>query len=355
MVGDEVFRRCVSALWTLIGSLREPTDEHVDAALSAALDAIHTARGDDNYLLLHEVGGALHVSGRMLRIGVDVFAAANGLATLFRDQGVGEVLFDEDADREALEAWARSQAGNVRDPAHADLAYVGIHTSRRVVDEAMVPLRRSAPVEEPPDSRLRSTFLQHHLIAAFGSSSSVPPHLARVVIGAVVDRMLGLASGMEPLTLLQRDPALLHRSLHVAVLAVVFARVLGWPEARLADLGGAALLHDVGRALDAAHPGPAGFGWLLERGGEEFWLRSAIVARSWRFEHGQQLSDLGSDGSLLAAIVRLAVTVAEHQLAADAPSQEIQQVLHAASERGEFPRELVVVAVRTLGHWTAVA
>ena len=76
--------------------------------------AIRRARGDDSYLLIHEVGGALHVSGRMLRIGVDVFAAANGLARVLRDHGLGEVLFDETVDREALVGWARRRARDAR-------------------------------------------------------------------------------------------------------------------------------------------------------------------------------------------------------------------------------------------------
>lgn len=353
MIGDEVYRRCVTGLWTLIGLLRTHSAAEVGPQLDEALAALHGARGADRYLLLHEVAGALHVNGRMLPMSVDVFAAASGLAGLLRDQGVGEVLFDESVDAEALLSWSRAQVDESAGRAPEVVAR-GIQTSRREAEEPALPLARPDAMEDAPDSRLRSMFLQHHLIVAFGTSAWVPPHQAKVSIGAVVDRMLGIEGGMEPLMLLEREPELLYRSLHVAVLAVVFGRVAGWPEDGLADLGGAALLHDVGQALDAEAPGPTGFAWLLGRGCDDFWLRSAVVARTWRRDHGRRLADLSPEDSFAAVIVRLAASV-ERLSGSERALSGVDRGLRAAADNGVIPVELAEMAVRTLGQWGDVA
>ncbi|MCA8952204.1 MAG: hypothetical protein KDE27_22025 [Planctomycetes bacterium] len=355
MDGDEVFRRCVTALWTLIGSLRADDEAGVGPAAAEALAAIGAARGDDAYLLLHEVDGALHVNGHMLPMSIDSFAAASALTALFRERGVGEVLFDDSVDATALLDWARAQADGSLDEVFAGVAG-GIQTVRREVlaDEAAVRLLRGDAAEEAPDSRLRSMFLQHHLILAFGTSTWVPPHQAKLAIGAVVDRMLGVEGGMEPLMLLQRDAELLYRSLHVAVLSVVFARAFGWPEDGLADLGSAALLHDIGHVLDPEAPGSAALLWLLDRGADDFWLRSAVVARSWRRDHGRRLADLGPDDSFVAAIVRLAAAV--ERLTGSAPAvDEVERGLRSASDNGVLPIEMVEAAVLALAQWREVA
>ncbi len=363
MIGDEVYRHCVTSLWALIGSVRlDPGAASADArrALSDALAAVHAALGTERFLMLQEVGGVLHVNGHMLPMSVDVFAAANGIATLFREHSVGEVMFDEAIDEPALLCWAGAQAAASRGGKDGPMApfgnllgTAGVTTSLRDVDRP-VPLERHAVADEAPDSRLRSIFLQHHLIVALGSSSWMPPHQAKVAIAGVVDRMLGLAGGMEPLMLLQRDDVLLYRSLHVAVLAVAFARVAGWPDERLPDLGGAALLHDVGAAIDPDRPGPAGTGWLLERGLDEFWLLSAVVAGAWRRPHGSSLADLGPNDSLAAAIVRVAAIV--ERISGAAPSSAaVRDGLRAAAADGTVPIELVEVGLATLAQWQAVA
>ncbi|MCR9245359.1 MAG: hypothetical protein NXI31_10025 [bacterium] len=371
MIGDELYRRCVTALWALIGSLRPPRRADAEEILEEALRALHAARGSESFILLHEIGSALHVNGRMLPMSVDVFAAAKGIATLLREQRVGEVMFDATVDGPALAAWAEAMASSAPEsgskPAGSAAAVsvnsgfgelsdssAGITVSLR--DDVTVGLSLAAGerADDAPDSRLRSMFLQHHLIVAFGTSSWVPPHQAKVAIAAVVDRMLGLPGGMEPLMVLQREPELLYRSLHVAVLVVVMGRVVGFPEERLADLGAAALLHDIGQALDAEDPVRAGLVWLIERGGDDFWLNSAIVAGSWRREHGCSLAELGPGDSLQAALVRLAAAI--ERLTGSSPELDrVETGLRRAAEQGVLPRELVDLAVATLDQWAGAA
>src|SRR5689334_9384124 len=110
---------CVKALWALVGAARAGDEAVVRQTAAAALAAVHAARGDESRLLLHDVEGAVHVNGRQLQLGVDVFAAANGISTLLRSARGGEVRFDASVDAEALEAWAR---GCAVPPAQAPVA-----------------------------------------------------------------------------------------------------------------------------------------------------------------------------------------------------------------------------------------
>ncbi|MBL8752310.1 MAG: hypothetical protein JNK15_03335 [Planctomycetes bacterium] len=145
--------------------------------------------------------------------------------------------------------------------------------------EPIAALPPTPRVAADADSRLRSVFLQHQLVAGLPRLPGVAPTLAKFVVGQIVDRLLDVPGGLEPLMLLQRDPALLARSTAVAVYAVLFARAAGWPDERLADHGAAAMLHGLGRVLDDGAAARAGFAWLAARGCSDFWLRAALVAR----------------------------------------------------------------------------
>lgn len=349
MAGDTTYRNFVGALWSLIGAARDHDGRHVEAAANLAAGAFAAARGDDSYVMLHEQDGAIHVNGRRLALGVDVFAAAHGLASLLHGRGIGEVLFDASVDAAALVAWARCWSAEPALPVDPEAELVrsgagGVHASRRPEDAgAPAGLRRRSGRREAPDSRLRSVFLLHHLVASVPAGGLLPPTPAKVVVEAVAERLLGIDGGLDPLLLLQRDDALLRRSLHVAVVAAAVARAAGFDESRLADIGAAALLHDVGAVIDPAQPAASGFRWLLARGGDDFWLRCAIVARTWREEHGAAVERL-DPGSAVPALVRLAVAMErEWCVAPAAPS--IAQPLRRAAAAGAFPREFVEAAL----------
>jgi len=332
MIRDDVCRDCVETLWALIGAARAGDESSVRQTAAAAVAALHAARGDESHLLLHEVDGVIHANGRRLQLGVDVFAAAKGINTLLRSTRGGEVRFDASVDAETIAAWARCCAAG---PAPAADADAGRH------DPVASGSRRTRPTI-PSDTHLRAVFLQHQLIASLTATGPVPPMLAKVVVQAVVDRLLALPAGLEPLTLLQADEERLRRSLYVAVLTVVFARVAGWPEERLADLGGAALLHDIGGMLDARRPAPAGFVWLLERGIDEFWLRSAIVARTWREDPGASVAEIAAGGAAVAALVRMAVEA--EQLARGSLSRAAIAPTLRTRLRGKVPEAFLDVA-----------
>lgn len=209
-------------------------------------------------------------------------------------------------------------------------------------DLPLRPLVRIAA--EAADSQLRSVFLQHRLIEAFGTAGPVSPTMARVVVHAVVDRLLALPAGLEPLMLLQQDAAVLRASTRTAVLSVVLARAAGWPDDRLADFGAVALLHDLGAILDPARPAAAAFEWLIDRGTDDFWLRSALVARHWRSDHGSTLAAAGSGSTGAAVVVRLAAAI-ETMLARGRSKDDIRPELARVAAAGAFPSDLVDLAM----------
>ncbi|MFT4513354.1 MAG: hypothetical protein ACI89X_002901 [Planctomycetota bacterium] len=271
----------VVSLWSLLEACRAGSDEEQRQAAKNAGVAVRDYGTLEGSLTLELVDSLLIVDGFPAVSGVDTFAATHGLFGFLGDASIARVAFAADVAASSLMAWAKHVVATTTPDAWPD----GIEVQLRCGAESgeiMAPQPRTKPVIESPDSQLRSVFLQYRLIAGLPAIAGVDVMTAKLVIQGVVDRLLQIDGGLEPLMLLQQDEDLLRRSTAVAVLAVVFARRAGWPVEQLADLGAAALLHDLGSILDAASPGPAAFRWLLERGHEDFWLRSALIARRWR-------------------------------------------------------------------------
>lgn len=288
----------VVSLWSLLEACREGSDDELAQAAAASAEAL--AAGATLTLL----DSVLLVDDRPAVNGVDSFAAAHGLIAFLSEACIARVEFAPGVSSDDLVRWA----GHVVALDAPQLWPAGVRgTSRRenVDSGRSAPVERASIAAAQPDSRLRSVFLQHRLIAGLPAIDGVDPATAKLVVQQVVDRLMSIPGGLEPLMLLQQDEALLQRSTAVAVLTVLFARRCGWPAERLADLGAAGLLHDLGAILDPEEPGPAAFRWLLERGADDFWLRSALVARRWR--DGTRAVQ-GQAGTLaIVSLVRLAV------------------------------------------------
>jgi hypothetical protein len=207
--------------------------------------------------------------------------------------------------------------------------------------EQIAPVRRQTRAHADADSRLRSVFLLHQLIAGLPAIPGVAPPTAKFVVEQIVERLLGVPDGLEPLMLLQRDASLLSRSTVTAVVAVVLARAGGWPEDSLADLGAAALLSELGTVLDDSAPGVAGFTWLLDQGCADFWLRAAMIARLAR--------DPLADGEAMpgaVAVVRTAVAITALPVAARA---ELRGALRQSPAAAGVPAPVLDLATRVFG------
>ncbi len=352
MAAASQLQRCVTTLWSLLCACRTAAgDAEIAAAAGEASAALDATEGPLRALHLAESGGVLHANGMPLPLEVGVFSAAQGLATLLRELELDYVCFDAGVGADELLAWAArcAAAQDAGDrPARPAAVPIGpsVHDSaRRIAGDPLPVVRRRDSDGADTDSRLRSVFLQFHLMHGLGRVGPVPPSLAKVVVQAIVDRLLATPGGLEPLVLLQQDPALLRRSTEIAVFAVLFARVAGWPDDRLADLGGAALLCELGSVLDPAHPGMAGFGWLLQCGADDFWLRSALVARWWRDDQVVGGAD-GLVGAVGAAIVRLAAIAAASNTRDESVADLCQRLRAGAGQ--PLAAELIDVAEAAL-------
>ena len=169
---------------------------------------------------------------------------------------------------------------------------------------AIRPPRVGEPVGAV-DSQLRPVFLQHRLLRSWRHVPGLPDAVAHHVVARVVDRLLAVPGGLEPLLAMERGGVDLADEALVAAVAVVLARAAGWPAAALADLGVAAFVVGVGRALDPADAPRAGMRWLLERGADDLWLRCAEVARLAPLDGGPDEVEGAS------AVVRLALAARE--------------------------------------------
>ena len=335
------------SLWALLEACRAGSEDERNAAAAAARTSISDA---NRVIEVTMVGHTLCVDGFPVVAETGEFAAVHGLRIALRDVGVSGLRLTPDVAATALRRWAEDVAagrlpGAERAPSFEsasgarDAGPESPAASARAIGDGFgeplrrVPSPRAAP--ERGDSRLRSVFLQHRLIGGLSSIPGTTPSLAKAVVEAVVERLLDVEGGLEPLMLLQQDEEVLRRSTAVAVLVALFARRAGWPTEALADLSTAGLLHDIGAVLDPESPGEAAFHWLLQRGDDDFWLRSALVARRWRDVRAGE----PQDGPLLVVgLVRLAV-------AADRDGQA--GVLRALAAGGVSP-DLAQVAQDTL-------
>lgn len=327
----------VVSLWSLLEACRAGSEDELRQAAANAAVAVSDHSGSDGCLTLELVDSLLIIDGFPAVSGVDTFAATHGLLGFLRDASIARARFSADVSADALAIWAR----HIVDCGAPDAWPAGIDVQLRCEAEGeavgvMAPQPRTRATQESPDSQLRSVFLQHRLVAGMPSIPGIDATTAKLVIQGVVDRLLEVDGGLEPLMLLQQDEDLLRRSTGVAVLAVVLARYVGWADEQLADVGAAALLHDLGAILDAGSPGRAAFRWLLQRGDQDFWLRCALVARRWRY--GVTAATEPAGPLAVVAIVRLAAVVFESGLAG----------VDSIVERGAVPEELAALAKRAL-------
>ena len=268
----------VMALWSLLEAQRGSGNSPARDAAAGAAAAVLAAASQTSLLLTLD-DARVRVDGASVDGDTELTSAAGVVAELLCAAGVAAVRVHRGVAADELTRWAEAVVN--RQPLSLAMAGIDVTAIGAVGAPGDQPtrLQRPSPAGEAADSRLRSVFLQHRLIAGLPAIAGVDPTAAKLVVQGVVDRLLQLDAGLDPLMILQRDETLLQRSTAVAVLTVLFARRAGWPTAQLADLGVGGMLHSLGEALDRENPGAAGFRWLLDRGEGDCWLRSALVAR----------------------------------------------------------------------------
>jgi len=321
----------VVSLWSLLEACRADQMGGLLESARAAQRAVRAAAGAEGVLSLEVVDQRLVVEGSPVVHSVDTFAATQGLMSLLGAAGVQRVQFAADVDADSLAVWGRIVADR-QDQPEWPAGVVVTRLSESPSNEVVSPQSPPRAVERDEDSRLRSVFLQHRLIACLPPIEGVDSMAAKSVVERVVDRLLQVPGGLEPLMLLQQDEDLLRRSIAVSVLTVVFAGRMGWPVELLADIGAAGLLHDLGAIVDRSGSDAAAFQWLLNHGEDDFWLRCALVARRWRDQDAASADLAGPLGVI--SVVRMAVAF----------YRDSQAGLDALEARGAAPVALLQVA-----------
>ncbi|MBL8730963.1 MAG: hypothetical protein JNN13_01165 [Planctomycetes bacterium] len=317
----------VVSLWQLLEAGRAGGPEFERASVAAEHSLATSASPGSLFVCLQVVAGALQVDGVAVPLDARMLPAVRGLLAALQGAHITTLRISREVRAEALVVAARRLLRIVPDrddePWPAGIEVQREHDEAAADEPPPLPLQRGVEPHDLPDSRLQAVFLQHRLVAGLRRIPGLDPAVGKVAVQAVVERLLSTPGGLEPLMLLQQDPARLSRATAAAVLASAFGRVLGWPEHRLAELGVAALLQGVGEVLDEAHPGPAAFVWLLQRGADDLWLRAALVAR-------------GVDDALGAAIPAALARVAGDVLTAlDRGALDLGAALAAAPPTGE--------------------
>lgn len=346
MTSDARHRDMVGALWALLGAVAADDRQQVSQRAVTALAAIAAARGADSFVLLHEQDGALHVNGRQLRLAMGVYPAAKGLTQALRCAGLRELLLDQVLDEAGLLDLVRPLLGIGSAVAAAPaLPVMAVDVEAAGHGMPLGPRKRHAAVA----TGLPLLLLQHQLMAAIPRDWVLPPPACKAVLQAIVERLLQAEHGLQALERLQCDPEGLAVRLRAALLCVAFLRVAGWPAESLAEHGVAALLAD----LPVPSQGPAAeysaFLWLLDRGEEDLWLRSALVAQSWRGVEAGTLHELGLGCDGIAAFLQFATAVDAALVQLADPAAAVA----AALRQCRLPPEFGEVALAALGASTS--
>jgi hypothetical protein len=367
--GDGPYRRVLVALFVLVrtaGTKALQPEQELGAA-TECMTALEKVLTSESHFVLQERDGVLTTNGTRVALDVEMFAAIATLVGTMRQLGIGELLCTREVTGAGLIALARYAAGRLPAPdglepeSHLrNIGALGIHAalrSRPVVDPALL---RQGESMSGAASQLRSVFLQNRLMAGFDQRRGIPARMAKVVVQAVVDRLLAEPNGIAPLIYLQLQPLLLPPAVQACVLAALLGRALGCPNRLLEEIAAAALLRDIGhvKRRDADNPlvltplgtlldgeesmALTGFHWLLEHCGyDDLWLRCALVARAHHEAHGTTLAEAMAEGNFIAAIVRVADRFDELCRLGGGSTMDAFEVLRLESSAGAHPMELV--------------
>ncbi len=175
-----------------------------------------------------------------------------------KDMKIEKISFLKNVDERELEAFVGMLSGSIRDHKKAggiedELKALGI----RNITLGTIGLTEDEEEEKAPGGDIHAeagagfregeNFLKKTL-DDIGKNKPVDTGAARLVVGKIIGSLLKNASPLLILTLLKKhDEYTFVHSLNVTIFTLLQAETLGLPEALLADIGVAALLHDIGK------------------------------------------------------------------------------------------------------------
>lgn len=358
-------------------------------------DALATFRQtlEDGFALEPEItltmaAECLFVNETRLKIDFEGFTAFKYTIEAMKGRDIGSIVFTSPVDDESLRRFLKLFVENdpriegARARIREGLERAGV-VSIRVEEIREIPEEAAETEDDGNDYRevsintyFKSIYVAKQFIENFRGHRSASIRKAKRLVHSVVDLVAQDETTLLALTQIKNfDHFLFTHSANVCVLSIALGQALGLPKPLLANLGLAALLHDVGmtempkelfqkreglspeeRALYERHPALGARAILRSQGVSEAAIRSILVA----FEHhiledesGFPKTEMQVSRTLLGRIVGLvdfydAVTTSD---GGGGPTLAPEEALRLMVNEGRdvFDPALVKVFVNTIG------
>lgn len=330
----------------------------------------------------------LFVNETRLKIDFEGFTSFKYTIESMKGREIGAIVFSSPVEDDALRRFLKlfvandGRAENARNRIREGLERAGV-VSIRMEEPRELPEDPSADDDLGDDYRevsintyFKSIYVAKQFIENFRGQRSASMRKAKRLVHSVVDLVAQDEATLLALTQIKNfDHFLFTHSANVCVLSIALGQALGLPKPLLANLGLAALLHDVGmtempkalfqkreslapeeRALYERHPALGARAILRSQGVSEAAIRSILVA----FEHhiledesGFPKTEMQVSRTLLGRIVGLvdfydAVTTPDDGAG---PTVSPEEALRLMANEGSdvFDPALVKVFVNTIG------
>ncbi len=239
------------------------THERHNQAVQDATEALYSVfielLSEVNQARFDLVNGSIYFNAARLAAGATGYDILEYMVKQMRSRNLGSIIFDETAEPEDLVSFAFVFARTGKDGAApydeilrlmALEGIAGIKISRMVSDETN-ELEGEIPCQ--PKEQARKSFISAmHLVKEAVKDGIVQgrinPRKIKRVIESIVDSILSDEHSMLALTAIRNyDEYTYHHSLNVCIYSVALANRLSLPRKILAEIGTAALFHDIGK------------------------------------------------------------------------------------------------------------
>jgi HD-GYP domain-containing protein (c-di-GMP phosphodiesterase class II) len=294
-------RRLVAGLFGTLKLMQLYGRRHVATAgaIMSLAEAVRQAAADDGEARVSARGRRLQVNGETMRARECGALALGYLASEWGKRGIDQVRFQRETTAEDLEAFIAAFLDvDVTRPEPAErlaatlsAAKVGGIVVQRLAPEEREPVLLEERRESVMRAYLRGLRAFKEVLRCDGLRDRAKLRRARRAVQGVVDSFLEDESAVLALAQIRSfDLKLFHHSLNACVYALLIGQRLKFSRRQLAELGLAALFHDVGKTApgsgtaeeeERAHAA-RGARMLLEEGtNHEGMLKAAIAA----YEH----------------------------------------------------------------------
>jgi HD-GYP domain-containing protein (c-di-GMP phosphodiesterase class II) len=360
-------RRLVAALFGTFKLMQLYGRRHVATAgaVGNLAEAVQAA-AEEGEARVAARGRRLQVNGRTMRARECGALALGYIASEWGKRGIEQVRFQREAGTEDLEAFVAAflEVDVTRpEPAERLAAALSAAHARGIVVERLSPEQREPVLLEERRESVMRAYLRglrafKEVLRCDGLRDRAKLRRARRAVQGVVDSFLEDEQAVLALAQIRSfDVKLFHHSLNVCVYALLIGQRLKMSRRQLAELGLAALFHDLGRTApqpgtpeeeERRHPG-RGARMLLEEGTtHEGMLKAAIAA----YEHHVGCDRKGfpaidHEPHLVSRIV--AIADAYDALTAAPPPLAPPDALARMLARADFDPLLLKVFVNALG------